>query len=71
MNKMKKAMMMAVLAVLFLYSPHVEAKRLEWAYVWENGCIGKQIYHSAFFGLFEWFTYEVISCPDGASAPMP
>lgn len=69
MKNFKKVFLAAIFAGALFYSPNVEAKRLEWAYVWDNGCVGKQIYHSAFFGLFEWFTYEVISCPDGVSAP--
>lgn len=69
MKKLKKVAIATIFAGAFFCSSNVEAKRLEWAYVWDNGCVGKQIYHSAFFGLFEWFTYEVISCPEGVSAP--
>ena len=70
MKKFKNAALAAIFADALFYSPNVWAKRLEWAYVWDNGCIEKQIYHSALFGLFEWFTYEVISCPEGVSAPI-
>ncbi|MDO3426956.1 hypothetical protein QWT87_18920 [Chryseobacterium sp. APV1] len=71
MKNLKKVALAAIFAGAFFFSPKVEAKRLEWAYYWDNGCVGKQIYHSALFGLFEWYTYEVISCPEGVSAPTP
>ena len=67
---MKKGFLLASIFCLSL-SPlsNVDAKTIEWYYKWDNGCVGKQIYHSVLWGMFEWISYEVVSCPEGVSAP--
>lgn len=61
---MKKKIILASIFALTVFAPasKVEAKRLEFAYIFDDGCTGKMYVHSAFFGLFEWVTYERLSC---------
>lgn len=62
---MKKIKMIAVLLTIsfsLLSIPRTEARVLyEWAYVFDNGCIGVHQLHS-FLGI-RWHTYEEIACP--------
>lgn len=61
---MKKKIILASIFAVTLFAPatQVEAKPLEFAYIFDDGCMGKMYVHSAFFGLFQWVTYERISC---------
>ena len=36
---------------------------MQFFHIYADGCWGTHSYHSAFFGLFKWETYEVVGCP--------
>jgi len=64
MKKIKGFALVAVFALAMLSPQQSEAKVVRQFVHWfENGCIGTHTYHSSFFGLFTWETYEVIACP--------
>ncbi|WP_375238769.1 hypothetical protein [Aurantibacter sp.] len=69
MKKIKGLALVAVFALAMVSPQQAEAKERSFAYVWDNGCVGIHTYHSAFFGLFQWETFEVIDCPDGVTPP--
>ncbi len=63
MKKLKAIGVMAVFAMAMLGPQQSEAKIVrQFAYIFPDGCIGTHTYHSSFFGLFTWETYEVVAC---------
>ncbi|MBC7439529.1 MAG: hypothetical protein H7250_06050 [Flavobacterium sp.] len=36
---------------------------MQFFHIYADGCWGTHSYHSAFFGIFKWETYEVVGCP--------
>lgn len=69
MKKIKTIGLIAVFALAMITPQKAEAKKIEFAYVFSNGCIGTHTYHSTFFGLFQWETFVVIDCPEGVTPP--
>lgn len=59
----KKILFSAICAIMLLAPASMDAKRLEFAYIFDNGCTGKMYVHSVLWGLFEWVSYEELSCP--------
>lgn len=62
MRKVKALLIGGILASTLLFSTPSNAREIEYCYIFPNGCIGTHTYHSAFFGLFTWETYEVVAC---------
>lgn len=46
-----------------LNAPTAEAKKITFAHVFADGCVGTHTYHSILGGLIQWETYDVIDCP--------
>lgn len=69
MRKVQGLILIAIFTMAMFNPQTAEAKKREFAYVWSNGCVGIHTYHSTFFGLFQWETFEVIDCPDGVTPP--
>jgi len=63
MNKIKGLALIAIFAIAMVNPQQAEAKERSYAYIFENGCVGIHTYHSTFFGLITWETYEVLDCP--------
>lgn len=63
-KKINHLWLAALIAALLLFSGPSQAKEIEFAYIFSNGCIGTHTYHSILGGLFKWETYEVIACPN-------
>lgn len=63
MKKVKALLFGGLLASTLLFSTPSNAKIVaQFVHDFGNGCIGTHTYHSAFFGLFTWETYEVVVC---------
>ena len=63
MRKVKALLLGGLLASTLLFSLPSNAKEIEYAYIFPNGCVGTHTYHSTFFGLITWETYTVVACP--------
>jgi hypothetical protein len=63
MKKIKGLALVAVFALAMVNPQQAEAKERTFAHVFANGCVGTHTYHSSFFGLFQWETFEVLACP--------
>lgn len=62
-KKVKGILFGGLFASTLLLSTQSEAKIVaQLCHIYANGCIGTHTYHSSFFGLFTWETYEVVAC---------
>jgi hypothetical protein len=62
MRKVKTLLLGGLLASALLFSVPTNAKEITFAYIFPNGCVGTHTYHSTFFGLITWETFEVVAC---------
>ena len=64
MKKIKLFGIAVAVGFTMLYSTQTNAKVvMQYAYIFDNGCIGTHTYHSTLFGLYTWETFEVVACP--------
>lgn len=71
MKRLKLFSLAGLLTLGSLFTPNQSEAKIvsQWAYQFENGCIGTRTVHSTLFGLITWETYEWVDCPDGVSPP--
>jgi hypothetical protein len=71
MKKIKFLGLSSIMLIGTLFSTHESEAKIvrQFAYRYDNGCVGTRTLHSTMFGLFTWETFEWVDCPPGVTPP--